>query len=77
MLLILLGIVFENIRVEFGKLVIDLVEFMLLFYKGEERVDIILKCFEYFGYFGSDKKKEELWRSNVDERFEIDIFYVC
>ena len=74
--LILLGTVPENIRAELGKLVTDLVELTLPFYKREERVDTILKCLEHFGHFGSDKKKEESRRSNVDERLETDIPYV-
>ncbi|XP_068692054.1 uncharacterized protein [Montipora foliosa] len=74
--LILLGTVPENIRAELGRLVTDLVELTLPFYKGEERVDTILKCLEHFGHYGSDKKKEESRRSNVDERLETDIPYV-
>jgi len=57
--LILLGTVPNNIRVELRKLVTELGELTLPFYKGEERA-IILRCLEHFGSVERPKDETEI-----------------
>lgn len=73
--LILLGTVPNNIRAELGKLVTELSEITLPFYRGEERA-IILKCLKHFGSGGKSAVKAERRMTKIDARLEGAVPYV-
>ena len=64
--LILLGTVPKNIRAELGKLVTEMGELTLPFYKGEERATV-MTCLKHFGSRGKPTFKTER-RSNGREK---------
>ena len=73
--LILLGTVPNNIRAELGKLVTELGEITLPFYRGEERA-IILKCLKHFGSGGKSAVKAERRMTKIDARLKRAVPYV-
>ena len=74
--LILLGTVPRNITGELGtSRVTDLGEFILPFYKGEERATI-LTCLKHFARGGKPKVETERRVSDVDVRLEQDFPYL-
>jgi len=73
--LILLGTVPNNIRVELRKLVTELGELTLPFYKGEERA-VILRCLEHFGSGGRPKDETERRLTRIDAKLKRDVPYI-